>query len=95
MPVFESTEHTFVDVALAVDGTVVVYLDLAVGLGRDDRHDATLDQPEPQGIAVVALVRDQVLRGWHGIDREHGDLGIVRVSRRQEQDMGTALVVAE
>ena len=68
-----------------------------VGKAQDTlvRHGATLDQPEPQCIAVVALVRDQVLRGWHGIDPEHGDLGIVRVSRCQEQDVGTALLVAD
>ena len=49
-PVLEATDHTFDDVALAVDGTVVVYLDLAVGLGRDDRHGVTLDQPERRAL---------------------------------------------
>ena len=70
-------------------------LDLAVGLGRDDRRGAALDQPEAQGIAVITLVRDQVLRGRHGIDRQHGDLGIVRIAWRQEQDVGTAFLVAD
>jgi hypothetical protein len=35
------------------------------------------------------------LRWRHGIDRQHSDLGIVRVSRRQEQDVGTAFLVAD
>ena len=34
--------------------------------------------------------------GWRrGIDRQYGDLGIVRVAGRQEQDVGASLLVAD
>lgn len=60
-PVIEAAEHAIDDVALAVDYPVVVDLDLAVGLGWDGGRGAALGQPEPQGVAVVALACGRLL----------------------------------
>ena len=54
--VLEAAEHALDDVALAIDLAVVFDLDLAVGLRRDDRRGALLDQPLAQGVAVVTFV---------------------------------------
>ncbi len=68
---------------------------LAVGLGRDDRHGAALNQPCPQGIAVIPFVRDQVLRRRHRIDGRHGNLDVMRVAGRQQEDVRAAFLVAD
>lgn len=69
--------------------------DFSVGLGRDDRRSAAFDKPGSQGVAVVALVSDQIIRWRNGIDRQHRDLVIVGVSGRQQEDVGMALLVAD
>lgn len=81
---FEAAEHALDDVALLVDRAVVIVLDLAVLAGWDDGLGATLDQPFPQRLAVVALVGDQFGRRWHRLDAKLRDLAIVHVSGRQE-----------
>ena len=74
---------------------VVLDLDFAVRLRGDDRRGSALDQPGAQGVAIVALVGDQILRGRDGIDRLDCDLGIMRVARRQQEDVRAALLVAD
>ena len=74
---------------------VVLDLDFAVRLRGDDRRGSALDQPGAQGVAVVAFVGDQVVRGWNGIDRLDRDLDIMRVARRQQEDVRASFLVAD
>lgn len=70
-------------------------LDFAVGLRRDDRNGAALDQPGAQSVAVVAFIGNQIV-GWrHGIDRQHRDFGIMRIAGGQQEDVRAALLVAD
>ena len=68
---------------------------LAVGLRGNDGRGSALDQPGSQGVAVVALVGDQIIRRRHGVDGQHGDLGIVGIAGRQQEDVGAAFLVAD
>src|SRR3546814_5961840 len=58
-PVLEPAEHPLDDVALSVDGLVVVVLDFAVPARRDDGLGAACFEPFAQGLAVIALVGDE------------------------------------
>ena len=94
-PVLEAAEHALDDVALFVDGAVVIILDLAVFAWCYDGLSAAFDQPLAQRLAVIALVSDK-LGGWrHRVDAELGNLAIMNVSGRQEQDAGPPLLVAD
>lgn len=74
---------------------IVLDLDLAIGLRGNDRHRAAFAQPGTQGVAIIALVGDQIIRRRNGIDGEYGDLGVVGVAGRQQEDVGTAFLVAD
>lgn len=43
----------------------------------------------------ISLVRDEILGRRRGIDRQHGDLGIMCFPERQEEDVGAAVLVAD
>lgn len=94
-PVLEAAEHALDDVALLVDGAVVIILELAVFARRDDGLGASSNQPFPQSLAVIALVGDEVGGRRHRFDTEPCDLAIVNVSGRQEQDAGSSFLVAD
>ncbi|MCP1472428.1 hypothetical protein J3E64_004146 [Sphingobium sp. OAS761] len=94
-PVFEAAEHSLDDVALFLDGAVVIVLDLAVFARRNDGFGAALDEPFAQCLAVVSFVRHEFGRRWHCFDAEPCNLAIMHVSGRQEQDAGAAPFVAD
>ena len=94
-PVFEAAEHAFDDVALLVDGLVVIVLGFAVFARWDDCFGASRIQPFAQGLTVIALIRDEFGRRWHGLDATLCDLAVMYVSGRQEQDAGSPLLIAD
>ena len=51
--------QSFDDVALPVDGLVIMVLDLAVLARWDDGRGSAFCQPVAQGFAVIALVGDE------------------------------------
>src|SRR5690606_39477618 len=60
--------YAFDDVALFVDGAIVVVLDLAILARWNDGGGAPLEKPFTQRLAVVSLVGDK-LCGWrHRLD---------------------------
>lgn len=59
----QAADHALDDVALAVDSGVVIVMDLAVLAGRDDSLGPASSQPFAQGLAVVALVGDELAEG--------------------------------
>lgn len=78
-----------------VDCAIVIVLDFAVLARWDDGLGAALIQPFAQGLAVIAFVGDEFGRGRHGLDAKLRDLAIMDVSGCQEQDAGTAFLVAD
>ena len=94
-PVLEAAKHALDDVALPVDGLVIMVLDLAVLARWDDGRGSAFCQPVAQGFAVIALVGDEFGGGRHGFDTALGDLGIMDVSWCQEQDEGPAFRIAD
>lgn len=68
---------------------------LAVGFTGNDRGCPPLAQPEPQSIAVISFIADEILRRRHRIDGEHGDFDIMHVTRGQQEDMRPPFVVAD
>ena len=94
-PVLEAAKHALDDVALPVDGLVIMVLDLAVLARWDDGRGSAFCQPVAQGFAVIALVGDESGGGRHGFDTALGDLAIMDVSWCQEQDEGPALRIAD
>ena len=79
-PVLEAAKHALDDVALPVDGLVIMVLDLAVLARWDDGRGSAFCQPVAQGFAVIALVGDEFGGGRHGFDTALGDLAIMDVS---------------
>ena len=94
-PVLEAAKHALDDVALPVDGLVIMVLDLAVLARWDDGRGSAFCQPVAQGFAVIALVGDEFGGGRHGFDTALGDLAIMDVSWCQEQDEGPAFRIAD
>ena len=93
--VLEAAKHALDDVALPVDGLVIMVLDLAVLARWDDGRGSAFCQPVAQGFAVIALVGDEFGGGRHGFDTALGDLAIMDVSWCQEQDEGPAFRIAD
>ena len=83
----------FDDVALLVDGLVVIVLGFAGFARWDDRFGASCIQPFAQGLTVIAFIRDEFGRRWHGLDATLCDLAVMYVSGRQEQDAGSTLLI--
>ena len=61
--VFECAEESFDEITFAIEGEVAVSLNETVGLGRDDRFDASGLEGQDQTIRVIGFVREKGLRG--------------------------------
>ena len=94
-PILEAAEHSLNDVALFVDGLVVIILGFAVFARWDDRLRAARFEPFSQGLAVVTLVGNQLGGGRQGLDTTRSDPAIMQVSWCQEQDARPAFLVAD
>ena len=68
---------------------------MAVAPRRDDGLGAALVEPFAQRLAVVSLVGDGFGGWWQCSDAGLGDLAVVDVSRRQQEDMRAAPGVAD
>jgi len=61
--VFECVEESFDEIAFAIEGEVAVSLNETIGLGRNDRFDASGLEGQDQSIRVIGFVREKGLRG--------------------------------
>lgn len=59
---FELVEKSFDQIAFAIEREIARPLDEAIGLGRNDRLDASLLQGEDQAISVIGLICEEGLR---------------------------------
>ena len=66
---FEMAYHTLDAISFTVDATVPTDNRFAAGLGRDDVPDTHGLQFRPDGIGIIALIRQQML-GFHFGKRE-------------------------
>ena len=82
-------EEALDEIALAVEGEVGLARLLAVGLGWDDRRDATLLEILDERICVVALVGDDGLR-LEVLEQRPGLRDVGRLSRRERKRDGVA-----
>ena len=58
-PFLELGEHVLDAVSLSIEGFVVAMLDDALLERRDAGGDAALGEAGPEGVAVIAAIRDQ------------------------------------
>ena len=68
---------------------------LTVTAWRDHRRHPVRFGLSHDGIAVIAFVRDEFGGGWHGFDAALGNLAIMHMSGRQEEDERPAFRVAD
>lgn len=61
--VFECVEESFDQISFAVEGEIAVSLNEAVGLGRNDRFDASGLEGQDQSVRVIGFVREKGVRG--------------------------------
>ena len=90
----EQIEEAFDEVAFAVEREIAGPLDLAVGLGRDDRNDSPLRESADEPVSIVRLVGKQGI--WLGVlDQQLGTSKIMGLAWRKDQLDGIAQGVDE
>jgi hypothetical protein len=87
--VLELIEEALDEVAFAVECEIACPLDLAIGLGRDNRGDSSLGEGADEQVGVVRLVANQSV--WVGVlDQRLRASKIMRLSWREHQLDGIA-----
>ena len=83
--VFEFIEEPLDEVAFAIEGEIGVTRFEAVGLGRNDGHDAPLLEGVDQGVGIIGFVGQERL-GLDFIEQRPGLADIGRLPRRERQN---------
>ena len=94
-PVLDPAEDVLDLVALALEVFVVMVLDLAVFARRDARGSALRDQRGPEPVAVIALVAQQFLGAWQGIEQQNSALVVAHLALGEHHHDGAAFTVAD
>ena len=81
---FELAEKSLDEIAFAIEGKIGVARLTAIGLGWNDRHDASALERLDQGIGVLGLV-GQEGRGLDLVEQRRGLADIGGLSRRERQ----------
>ena len=91
---FELIEEPFDKVTFAVEREIARSRGLAVGLGRDDWSDSSLDEGVDEWVRVVRLVGKQCI--WIGVvDQRLGASKIMSLAWREHQRDGIAQGIDE
>lgn len=92
--VFECVEEPFDEIAFAIEDEIALPLNEAVGLGRDDRFDASGLKGQNQSIRVISFVREKRL-GSEVFDQRLRLTQIRGLPRGQREGDGVAQSIDE
>jgi hypothetical protein len=79
-PVLQFGEQVLDQVAFFVDCFVIRILHLAVGFWRDAGGNAARGQGGAELVAVIALVAQQFLGAWQGVERQNSALVVAHLA---------------
>ena len=81
---FELAEKPLDEIAFAIEGKIGIARRDPIGLGWNDRHDASALELLDQGIGIIGLVGQEGL-GLDLVEQRRGLADIGRLSRRERQ----------
>lgn len=94
-PVLEACEHVLDSVALAVEDRIVAFLDAVLGMGRNTRCDAALDERLAECRGTVGPIGQQGAGGRQVLDHCGSGLVIIGLAFAQMQQLRASLPIAD